>query len=261
MSPIVTTSVNAGETIVKAAQKWAIRTNRMFILRNKRSLSALATDYGYPLLVYTAQGPELITPTGRHFFSLQMAQLRIQRLRRQEPDYLLTAVGLKQAGRVLDCTCGLGADAAILSFGLPAGSEVQAWEKSPELAAITAWGFQHYVHQQADVTAALRRISLKVADYTEALERIREPFDVIYFDPMFTGPIMTSSNFQPLRSLLPRTTLSPSIIQQALKKCARVVIKERAFHTARENAFSGTKIGGKYSRIQYVILKGEWKHG
>lgn len=249
MSPIVTTSVNAGETIVKAAQKWAIRTNHTFILRNKRSLSALATDYGYPLLVYTAQGPELITPTGRHFFSLQMAQLRIQRLRRQEPDYLLTAVGLKQAGRVLDCTCGLGADAAILSFGLLAGSEVQAW------------GFQHYVHQQADVTAALRRISLKVADYTEALERIREPFDVIYFDPMFTGPIMTSSNFQPLRSLLPRTTLSPSIIQQALKKCARVVIKERAFHTARENAFSGTKIGGKYSRIQYVILKGEWKHG
>lgn len=75
MSPIVTTSVNAGETIVKAAQKWAIRTNRTFILRNKRSLSALATDYGYPLLVYTAQGPELITPTGRHFFSLQMAQL------------------------------------------------------------------------------------------------------------------------------------------------------------------------------------------
>mgnify|MGYP002233682265 FL=1 len=67
-----------------------------------------------------------------------MAELRIQHLRKGQPDHLLTALQGGTPGEVplsvLDCTCGFGADSIVASFGLPEESTIHALEVSPLLS-------------------------------------------------------------------------------------------------------------------------------
>lgn len=163
---------------------------------------------------------------------------------------------------VLDCTCGFGADAAVASFGLPAGSRVDALEVSPLLEAVTAWGFSHFVHKKDDVTAALRRISLRCGDYRDYLLSDEGPvYDVIYFDPMFQRPVEASCQFQPVRAIMEHGGLTRDLIERALQKARRrVVIKERDFRQLCRDFPDVTLYGGKYSRIGYAVLECDsWK--
>lgn len=163
---------------------------------------------------------------------------------------------------VLDCTCGFGADAAVASFGLPAGSRVDALEVSPLLEAVTSWGFSHFVHKKDDVTAALRRISLRRGDYRAYLLSDEGPvYDVLYFDPMFQRPVEASCQFQPVRAIMEHGGLTRDLIERALQKARRrVVIKERDFRQLCRDFPEVTLYGGKYSRIGYAVLECDsWK--
>ena len=163
---------------------------------------------------------------------------------------------------VLDCTCGFGADAAVASFGLPAGSRVDALEVSPLLEAVTAWGFSHFVHKKDDVTAALRRISLCCGDYRDYLLSDEGPvYDVLYFDPMFQRPVEASCQFQPVRAIMEHGGLTRDLIERALQKARRrVVIKERDFRQLCRDFPDVALYGGKYSRIGYAVLECDsWK--
>ena len=218
-------------------------------------------------------GPQIDRPEGSHFFSLNMAELRIQNLRKGQRDHLLEALmGVKEYDlrpaaaqppiSVLDCTCGFGADAAVASFGLPAGSRVDALEVSPLLEAVTAWGFSHFVHKKDDVTAALRRISLRCGDYRDYLLSDEGPvYDVLYFDPMFQRPVEASCQFQPVRAIMEHGGLTRDLIERALQKARRrVVIKERDFRQLCRDFPDVALYGGKYSRIGYAVLECDsWK--
>ena len=200
-------------------------------------------------------------------------ELRIQNLRKGQRDHLLEALmGVKEYDlrpaaaqppiSVLDCTCGFGADAAVASFGLPAGSRVDALEVSPLLEAVTAWGFSHFVHKKDDVTAALRRISLRCGDYRDYLLSDEGPvYDVLYFDPMFQRPVEASCQFQPVRAIMEHGGLTRDLIERALQKARRrVVIKERDFRQLCRDFPDVTLYGGKYSRIGYAVLECDsWK--
>ena len=48
-------------------------------------------EYGEDFLVYSSRGPQIDRPEGSHFFSLNMAELRIQNLRKGQCDHLLEA--------------------------------------------------------------------------------------------------------------------------------------------------------------------------
>ena len=48
-------------------------------------------EYGEDFLVYSSRGPQIDRPEGSHFFSLNMAELRIQNLRKGQRDHLLEA--------------------------------------------------------------------------------------------------------------------------------------------------------------------------
>ena len=167
----VVPSLKAKEKLQNEGRAWAEGQGFSFVPRRKRTISDLMADYGENFLVYSSRGPQIDRPEGSHFFSLNMAELRTQHIRKGQADHLLTAlqggVPSKEPLSVLDCTCGFGADSIVASFGLPEGSTVHALEVSPLLAAVTSWGFSHFVHDKADVTAALRRISLRCGDYRD----------------------------------------------------------------------------------------------
>ena len=315
----VVPSLKAKEKLQCEGKAWAESQGFAYVPRGKRTIQDLMDEYGEDFLVYSSRGPQIDRPEGSHFFSLNMAELRIQNLRKGQRDHLLEALmGVKEnphllggrtpqsaeltaplrrgaeslpcegegnrlrwrgssqrtadsdlrpaAGQppisVLDCTCGFGADAAVASFGLPAGSRVDALEVSPLLEAVTAWGFSRFVHKKDDVTAALRRISLRCGDYRDYLLSDEGPvYDVLYFDPMFQRPVEASCQFQPVRAIMEHGGLTRDLIERALQKArCRVVIKERDFRQLCHDFPDVTLYGGKYSRIGYAVLECDsWK--
>ena len=269
----VVPSLKAKEKLQCEGKAWAESQGFAYVPRGKRTIQNLMDEYGEDFLVYSSRGPQIDRPEGSHFFSLNMAELRIQNLRKGQCDHLLEALmGVKEYDlrpaaaqppiSVLDCTCGFGADAAVASFGLPAGSRVDALEVSPLLEAVTAWGFSHFVHKKDDVTAALRRISLRCGDYRDYLLSDEGPvYDVLYFDPMFQRPVEASCQFQPVRAIMEHGGLTRELIERALQKARRrVVIKERDFRQLCRGFPDVTLYGGKYSRIGYAVLECDsWK--
>ena len=260
----VVPSLKAKEKLQAQGRSWAESQGFTWTARQKRTIQDLMAEYGENFLVYSSRGPQIDRPEGSHFFSLNMAELRIQNLRKGQPDHLLEALmGEKtQPLSVLDCTCGFGADTAVASFGLPEGSSVDALEVSPLLAAVTGWGFSHFIHKKDDVTAALRRITLRCGDYRDYLYSDGGPdYDVLYFDPMFQRPVEASCQFQPVRAIMEHAGLTKELIERALRKARRrVVIKERDFRWLRRDFPDAVFYGGKYSRIGYAVLECDsWK--
>lgn len=269
----VVPSLKAKEKLQCEGNAWAESQDFAYVPRGKRTIQDLMDEYGEDFLVYSSRGPQIDRPEGSHFFSLNMAELRIQNLRKGQRDHILEALmGVKEYDlrpaaaqppiSVLDCTCGFGADAAVASFGLPAGSRVDALEVSPLLEAVTAWGFSHFVHKKDDVTAALRRISLRCGDYRDYLLSDEGPvYDVLYFDPMFQRPVEASCQFQPVRAIMEHGGLTRDLIERALQKARRrVVIKERDFRQLCRDFPDVALYGGKYSRIGYAVLECDsWK--
>ena len=87
------------------------------------------------------------------------------------------------------------------------------------MEAVTSWGFSHFVHKKDDVTAALRRISLRRGDYRDYLLSDEGPvYDVLYFDPMFQRPVEASCQFQPVRAIMEHGGLTRDLIERALQK-------------------------------------------
>ena len=262
----VVPSLKAKEKLQCEGKAWAESQGFTYVPRGKRTIQDLMDEYGEDFLVYSSRGPQIDRPEGSHFFSLNMAELRIQNLRKGQRDHLLEALMGRGSSKlpitVLDCTCGFGADAAVASFGLPTGSRVDALEVSPLLEAVTSWGFSHFVHKKDDVTAALRRISLRRGDYRDYLLSDEGPvYDVLYFDPMFQRPVEASCQFQPVRAIMEHGGLTRDLVERALQKARRrVVIKERDFRQLCRDFPEVTLYGGKYSRIGYAVLECDsWK--
>ena len=121
----VVPSLKAKEKLQCEGKAWAESQGFAYVPRGKRTIQDLMDEYGEDFLVYSSRGPQIDRPEGSHFFSLNMAELRIQNLRKGQRDHLLEALmGVKEYDlrpaaaqppiSVLDCTCGFGADAAEL---------------------------------------------------------------------------------------------------------------------------------------------------
>jgi hypothetical protein len=250
-------SLKAKAVLQAEAAAWAASIGAVYVPRDGRTTEQIRMACGDDFLIYTTRGPQIVRPEGTHYFNLNMAELRIQHIRQGTTDHFIEALGAREPVRFLDCTCGFGADTLVASFALPAGSVVQALEISPLVAAVTGWGFSHFVHDHADVTAALRRISLTCGDYGTYLDTTGESsYDILYFDPMFHRPVETSSQFYPVRAIMDHDPLTPQRIEQALCKARqRVVIKGRDFRTLTKDFPDVTLYGGTYSRIGYAVLE------
>ncbi len=251
----VTMSLKASQALQQEGADWARQIGAVCVPRQGRTVAQLQQAYGAQFLVYTSKGPQFAGPEGTHYFSLNMAELRIQHLRRGQRDHLLEAIGAAGPVRLLDCTCGFGADAITASFGLPPGSVVDALEISPVLAAVTSWGCSHFVHAQDDVTAALRLIHCVRGDYRAYLRTMKDAaYDILYFDPMFSHPVLSSCQFQPVRAIQDHDALTADDIRLAMQKAGRkVIVKGRSFRELAQEFPQMKRYGGKYSRIGYAV--------
>lgn len=248
---------NAGGGAVAQAKEWAAALQGQYIERahnlsvpdllEQRNLAAL--------VVVESAGPRVHCREGSFAYHPSMAGLRVQNLQRGGQDHLVSALGLRPGLRVLDCTLGLGSDAAVASYAVGAAGRVVGLEASPLLHFAVSWGLAHYEAKDAELNAALRRIQT-VNITAEAYLRACAPgsFDAVYFDPMFRRPVTGSKNMEALRPLAWEQPLEKAVVELALRAAPVVVIKERGTkllqsYGCREFA------GGKYSRVVYGIVR------
>ena len=83
---------------------------------------------------------------------------------------------------------------------------------------------------------------------------LKDTFDVVYFDPMFKRPIKESSGMQPLRPVSYKEPLTKEILAEALRVAPKVVVKEHSLEVLSALGIEEIE-GGKYSKIQYGILR------
>ena len=131
MTILVTTPFNPARTTVDAAVGIARELDCSFVPRGHKSVAGLLRAEGREAaLVVGPGGIRLMTDAGSFGFHPNMAGLRILALRQGRSDRMVTAMGLQGGWRVLDCTCGLGADAIVAAHIAGPTGEVCAVEHS-----------------------------------------------------------------------------------------------------------------------------------
>lgn len=228
---VVTTTYTPSDEAVAGALALAHRLHRPFVTRRKDSIAALARREGVAAAVVVSDNGTRLVHRGRSYgFHPSMAWPRLAALQAGGRDRLVQVARLQPGDRVLDCTCGLCADAIVAAHAVGDGGSVDAVESSPILAAIVLDGTQRYHHTDSALVRAMRRVRVMWATYESLLPSLpAQSLDVVYFDPMFKATIHTAKSLDLVRMLASTGTLSREVVNDARRVARRsVVVKDRA---------------------------------
>ncbi|MBP7254072.1 MAG: class I SAM-dependent methyltransferase [Negativicutes bacterium] len=257
MEFIITTITKVNTDLIYQAQALAQKLNKKFVTRNNLSLERLKQDNNVDnILIFTKDGLKAHTSQGDLFFHLNMAQLRILNLNRNQKDHMVEAMDLKPKMSVLDCTLGLGTDATVASYIVGENGKVVGLESATLIYLITKYGLANFNHDNIAINHSLRRIesfNLHYLDYLKA--QGDNSFDIVYFDPMFRKPIQDSANFKPMRAIANMEQLQSKALVEALRVAKkRVVIKETKDSMEFKRLNISQIYGGKYSSVSYGVI-------
>ena len=227
---VVTTPHLDSAEASELARALACRIGSPFTPRRGRSSPRFLREEEANLMVVVKAG-EIAFEDGkaRHGFHPNMAKHRIVALSSGGRDRLVDAAGVRPGDRVLDCTCGLAADAMVLSHAVGKGGQVCALEASPLLAAMVSCGLAHYHHRNGDLVSAMRRVRVIPESYTTFLKgEADNSWDVVYFDPMFEETIEGTKGLDGVRVLAESGVPDASILAEARRVARRcVAVKDR----------------------------------
>ena len=227
----VTTSVRPSPRELANAHCLADETGYRYVPRARRSLSKIAEAEALTGLIVVERGNFSLWVAGRCLrYHPNMAKLRLLALEQGKRDLLVDALQLKLGDRVLDCTCGLGADAIVASCKIGATGRVLSLEASPLLALLVERGMACYViDDPPSLAPAMRRVEVLNADYADYLRREADnAWDVVYFDPMFSETIADAQGLDLVRCLAWVGGPSPADLGEARRVARRrVVMKDR----------------------------------
>jgi 16S rRNA G966 N2-methylase RsmD len=229
---IVTTTERPDGRLVARARRLAAEFSCRYAERRRDTLAGMRRKYADAadgVLVVGNEGLRFVADGAPPlFYHPSMALIRIKRLREGGGDALVEAAGAKEGDRVLDCTAGLGSDSLVLSYAVGERGRVTALEASPLLHAIVREGLSEYETELPDVNVAMRRIETVCADHFSYLSALPDnSVDIVYFDPMFTIPVLSSSSLEPLRAHAKDEPLTEEAVREARRAARkRVVLKE-----------------------------------
>lgn len=227
-----------------------------YIPRQRKSLSSLRVETGAAaVIVWEETGPVLYIDDQKLFFHPSMAKNRLAAARKgMAEDVMARACSIKPGDSFLDCTLGMGADAIVASYF--SRGQVTGLEKSPAIYYVIKWGMMNYHSQMTWLEDAIHRIQVVNADHHTFLKnQADDSFDIVYFDPMFRRPLLTSQPLAPLRLLADPAPLSDEAVAEACRvarKC--VVMKETSAQELIRLGFEITP-GSKHNKIEYGIIK------
>jgi len=258
----VTTARNAGGRLYDLAAAWAQELGVPLVKRSRNiTLEELLVEHQVEaFIIAKVKGAEVYSPSGNFSYHPNMAALRILEMQRGAQDNFVGALGLEPGMRVLDCTLGLAADAAVASYVVGVNGKVVGLEASPLVHFAVKYGLEHYTTKYPWFDGALRRITalnIVAEEYLEQLvkKKVDNAFDVIYFDPMFHHGVKGSLAMDSLRPISYEQPLNDRTLELALQLAPKVVIKERSEFQLRKYGCEEF-YGGKSSRVKFGVLRG-----
>ncbi|GEO24902.1 hypothetical protein AAC03nite_06870 [Alicyclobacillus acidoterrestris] len=230
-SAVATTPRNGTLRQADLAKTLAERFGVPYMPRGDTGLEQMFQQSGVDVLII-ADDPVILrhrTATTPLFFHPSMGAQRMERLRRGEPDRLLTVMGLGIGDVVVDATVGLASDALVFAHQVGPTGRVIGLEASPYLYGVLMAVREFGANAYPQATELLRQIEIHFASHVAWLKaQPADSVDAVYFDPMFRMPAEASSSMAPLRAFAIHTALSDEAVDEAKRVARRcVVIKER----------------------------------
>ncbi|SDC13970.1 Putative SAM-dependent methyltransferase [Melghirimyces thermohalophilus] len=224
----------------------------VFLPREDRSLKRLMEEVGGAEGAVVVGNGEVWWEDrfGHRFqFHPNLAALRVKSLAAGGEDAMVSAAKMMPGDQVLDCTMGLGSDAIVAAHVTGAEGGVLGLESQPVIAALVAYGLQHYQPSSHRLKEAMRSVQVVNVDYREYLyQQHSRSVDVILFDPMFRQTVNRSSGIQPLKKLANPRPLDRESVRQAVRVARkRVVLKERL-------------MSGEFERLGFQVVKEASNH-
>lgn len=262
--PIVTTSRNEREIDKKRAMVFIEEFGGEFQRRNEQSLESLVSsdrdvvifEHGYPGLYKNGSTQSLR-------FHLNMAALRLDRLKKGGKDRFLEVSGILPGMNILDGTLGLGSDALVAAWRVGDAGKVIALEASPGIFGMMKFSFS-LLEKEGDpeIQELIRRISLKNIDFERFTSQCdSESFDIVYLDPMFDKPRSKSDGIDPLRLWAEMKGLDYKAVLDGLRVSKkRLVIKEpkaSRWWIEEEIPLANVLTGQRYQSVRYRLLEKE----
>lgn len=231
-----------------------------FVPRDGRSLAQLCADENARgALVVRQDRDTYVEPAAgvEYFFHPNLAKMRIGNLRGGRPDHLIGALGLRPGDEVLDCTLGFASEAIVCAHVVGPTGRVVGLEASPVIAWLAIQGLRDAWFVSNEFTATMRRVEAIHTDHADYLEKSPEgSFDVVYFDPIFDEPLLSSQSMGPLRALAEKRPLEADVVGRAVRVARRaVVIKQRRGSALWERVPVSQVLRGQNSKVEYGVLE------
>lgn len=257
---VVTTSRGAAAELTAQAEQIAERLGAPLVPRRDQNLARLMQAHNVDgVVVVRPDGAVFTSPKlpGDFFFHPNMAKVRIKSLQLGRPDPMIAAMELHEGNTVLDCTLGRGSDAIVASFVAGRSGRVVGIEVVPLIATLVAVGLRQYVTDSKALNEAMRRVEVVCADHREVLKQYPAgSFDVVYFDPLFSSPVMQSQAMGSLRELADPRSITPEVLAEAMRVARRRVVIKDSRGSPLWQALGITNVaGGRGSRVEYGIVR------
>jgi hypothetical protein len=242
----ITTNTRPRAQERETACRIATETGYPYLPRANDALAKIAERGGLDGLLIVERQDLALWVAGQSFrFHPNMAKPRLLALRQQNKDALVDALQLAPGASVLDCTCGLGADAIVSAHTVGPTGRVCALEASAILALLVKRGMAAYaLDDPPELVPAMRRVEVRHADFAKTLRREADgAWDIVYFDPMFAETIDQATGLDLVRRLARPGSPTPDDLQEARRVARRrVVMKDR-------------QPGGDLTRLGFAIVK------
>jgi 16S rRNA (guanine1516-N2)-methyltransferase len=226
----LTHSNTVAPALYRRARSLATAWGLPYLPRNHMSLNRLIRDHDLNALVIVTKDDVVLHYDGANFgYHPNAAKLRFFSLRQGLPDRMAQAMDLRTGDQVLDCTCGLGADATVAAHLVGPQGKVLALEKSVMLTRLVHQGLQTYIDELEELVQAMRRVKVQHADAAQTLAGLDDDsWDVVYFDPFFEHTVQASQGLDLVRLLGADSPLQEATVAQARRVARRrVVCKDR----------------------------------
>ena len=226
----VTTERAPSDRVRRWAETLAARLNAPLANRRHESIERLARLNARLAALIVGESGLWLVRNGRSYkFHPNMASRRVANLETGQTDRFVEASGLVPGDHLLDCTCGLGADAIVASHVVGPAGQVEAVEASILLADIVSAGFARYNKGSGALSRAMRRVTMIPGDYASLLRSLQPSSrDIVYFDPMFETTLDHAQGIDLVRTLAVAGTPSREDVDEAQRIAKkRVVVKDR----------------------------------
>lgn len=251
---VVTTSLMPTPSMEYSARQLSERLCIPYVERGNRSLVA-ALQSATGALVVESTGISLRIGSSSLRYHPNMAKVRITQLRRGTRDVMTDVMLLSPGDSVLDCTCGLAADATVAAFVVGENGSVDALEISPLLAAVVSNGLATYEDPMTELVQAMQRVRVINESYREFLRSAQDgQYDVVYFDPMFEATYRDSPGLDMARHIGQAGAPDHGDIAEAIRVARRRVVMKDSSHGSRLETL-GFAIASKGRRIRYGVIE------